>query len=82
MTVGDGDISINNIKDQFNTKMDGFTVTLTLKAPVKAGAVKAGDDQGGVASAGLKLAVWPRGIRSAIIGQAEWLSPSPAHSAS
>ena len=64
LTVGDGDISINNInpksngnlyvdnaKDQFNTKMDGFTVTLTLKAPVKAGSIKAGDDQGGVASA-------------------------------
>ena len=51
LTVGDGDISINNVKDQFNTKMDGFTVTLTLKAPVKAGEVKASDDQGGVASA-------------------------------
>ena len=51
MTVGDGDISINNVKDQLNTKMDESTVTLTLKAPVKAGEVKAGDDQGGVASA-------------------------------
>ena len=63
LTVGDGDISINNnpksngnlyvdnAKDQFNTKMDEFTVTLTLKAPVKAGSIKAGDDQGGVASA-------------------------------
>ncbi|MCX7286765.1 MAG: choice-of-anchor L domain-containing protein [Rhodobacterales bacterium] len=52
LTVGDGDISINNInpgsngdlyvdnaKDQFNTEMDGFTVTLTLKAPVIAGKV-------------------------------------------
>lgn len=47
LTVGDGDISIDNInpsrngnlyidnaKDQFNTEMDGFTVTLTLKAKV------------------------------------------------
>ena len=70
LTVGDGDISINNVKDQLNTKMDESTVTLTLKAPVKAGEVKAGevkagevkagDDQGGVAYAGLKLAVWSR----------------------
>ncbi|MES2549402.1 MAG: Hint domain-containing protein [Pseudomonadota bacterium] len=47
LTVGDGDISINNINpttngnlyvdntnDIYNTEMDGFTVTLTLKAPV------------------------------------------------
>lgn len=52
LTVGDGDITINNINDESNanlyidnhhnddvanTEMDGFTVTLTLKAPVKAG---------------------------------------------
>ncbi|MDH2327575.1 choice-of-anchor L domain-containing protein [Cereibacter sp. SYSU M97828] len=51
LTVGNGDISINNInaaganrnlyKDNsagaYNTEMDGFTVTLTLKAPVKPG---------------------------------------------
>lgn len=49
MTIGDGDISIDNINtgsnenlyvdnsqndDLYNTEMDGFTVTLTLKAPV------------------------------------------------
>ncbi len=49
LTVGDGDITINNINDDSNsnlyvdnprtdevanTEMDGFTVTLTLKAPV------------------------------------------------
>ncbi len=52
LTVGNGDISINNINptsngnlyvdnalDQRNTEMDGFTVTLTLKAPVNAGVV-------------------------------------------
>ncbi len=52
LTVGDGDITINNINDTSNanlyvdnhhnddvanTEMDGFTVTLTLKAPVNAG---------------------------------------------
>lgn len=49
LTTGDGDITINNINDasnknlyidnaknsdEFNTEMDGFTVSLTLKAPV------------------------------------------------
>lgn len=54
LTVGTGDITINNINDQtnsnlytdnsqsadtYNTQMDGFTVTLTLKAPVNPGEV-------------------------------------------
>ncbi|WP_147126443.1 choice-of-anchor L domain-containing protein [Shimia ponticola] len=53
LAIGDGDITINNINtgsnenlyldnpantDPFNTEMDGLTVTLTLKAPVEAGA--------------------------------------------
>ncbi|WP_299349296.1 choice-of-anchor L domain-containing protein [uncultured Shimia sp.] len=52
LTVGDGDITINNINDGSNqnlyidnpedgevanTEMDGFTVTMTLKAPVNPG---------------------------------------------
>ncbi|MCT8158784.1 choice-of-anchor L domain-containing protein [Pseudoruegeria sp. SHC-113] len=52
LTVGDGDITINNINDQsnqnlyidnpagldpVNTEMDGLTITLTLKANVTAG---------------------------------------------
>lgn len=52
LTVGDGDVTINNINDTsnenlyldnpadneaYNTEMDGLTVTLTLKAPVKPG---------------------------------------------
>lgn len=54
LTVGDGDITINNINDETNsnlylnnpegnevanTEMDGLTVTLTLKAPVEAGSI-------------------------------------------
>jgi hypothetical protein len=54
LTVGSGDITINNINDEsnsnlyldnpasgdvFNTEMDGLTVTLTLKAPVTPGEV-------------------------------------------
>ena len=51
LTVGSGDTSIDNINttsnqnlyvdnanDEFNTEMDGFTITLTVKAPVTAGA--------------------------------------------
>ena len=68
LTVGEGDISIDNINDSsnenlyvdnsqsddnYNTEMDGFTVTLTLKAPVipgqentiKIGIADAGDAQ-------------------------------------
>jgi len=52
LTVGNGDITIDNINTQsnenlyvdnpaasntYNTEMDGFTVTLTLKAPVMSG---------------------------------------------
>ncbi|GAA6180611.1 hypothetical protein NBRC116594_20490 [Shimia sp. NS0008-38b] len=54
LTVGDGDITIDNINDEdnsnlyvnnpadgevVNTEMDGLTVTLTLKAPVQAGEI-------------------------------------------
>lgn len=54
LTVGTGDVSIDNINDAvnsnlyvdnaatddtYNTEMDGFTVTLTLKAPVYPGVV-------------------------------------------
>ncbi|CUH87482.1 hypothetical protein PH5382_01411 [Phaeobacter sp. CECT 5382] len=52
VTIGDGSASIGNINqsdtqniyvdntsDQFNTEMDGFTITLTFTAPVNAGAV-------------------------------------------
>lgn len=54
LTVGSGDITIDNINDESNsnlyvdndrhldlsnTEMDGFTITLTLKAPVNAGEV-------------------------------------------
>ncbi|WP_164660729.1 choice-of-anchor L domain-containing protein [Tropicibacter sp. Alg240-R139] len=54
LMVGDGEVTINNINDtsnsnlyidnaassdDYNTEMDGFTVTLTVKAPVNAGEV-------------------------------------------
>ncbi|MGR3621124.1 choice-of-anchor L domain-containing protein [Pseudophaeobacter sp.] len=54
MTIGTGDISIDNINDEsnenlyvdnaqtddtYNTEMDGFTITLTLTAPVNPGEI-------------------------------------------
>ncbi|WP_309664591.1 choice-of-anchor L domain-containing protein [Tabrizicola sp.] len=66
LTVGNGDISIDNInpnsngdryvdnaKEQYNTEMDGFTVTLTLKAvvvPGKENTIKIGIADGGDAA--------------------------------
>jgi hypothetical protein len=63
LTVGDGDIAINNINawsnsplyidnadGSHNTEMDGFTVTLTLKAHVTAGQVN--DIRIGIADGG------------------------------
>ena len=66
LTVGTGDITINNVNttsnqnlyvdnnnDQFNSEMDGFTITLTLKAPVNPGVVNT--IKIGVADAGDRL---------------------------
>ncbi|HOZ33709.1 MAG TPA: choice-of-anchor L domain-containing protein [Tabrizicola sp.] len=83
LTVGDGDISINNINpgsngdlyidnanDQFNTEMDGFTVTLTLKAPVIPGQVntiKIAIADGGDASYDSNLLIAGDSIQTAVV---------------
>jgi hypothetical protein len=83
LTVGNGDISIDNInpssngnlyvdnaKDQFNTEMDGFTVTLTLKAPVKPGAVntiKIGIADGGDATYDSNLLIAADSVQTAVV---------------
>lgn len=83
LTVGDGDISINNInpdsngdlyvdnaKDQFNTEMDGFTVTLTLKAPVVPGqinTIKIGIADGGDAAYDSNLLIAGQSIQTAVV---------------
>ena len=83
LTVGDGDISINNINpgsngdlyidnanDQFNTEMDGFTVTLTLKAPVVPGQVntiKIAIADGGDASYDSNLLIAGDSIQTAVV---------------
>ena len=83
LTVGDGDISINNInpgsngslyvdnaKDEFNTEMDGFTVTLTLKAPVIPGQVntiKIGIADGGDAAYDSNLLIAADSVQTAVV---------------
>jgi hypothetical protein len=83
LTVGDGDISIDNInptkngnlyvdnaKDQYNTEMDGFTVTLTLKAPVIPGQVnhiKIGIADGGDAAYDSNLLIAGDSVQTAVV---------------
>ncbi len=83
LTVGNGDISINNInptsngnlyvdnaQDQFNTEMDGFTVTLTLKAPVTAGVkntIKIGIADGGDAAYDSNLMIAADSVQTAVV---------------
>lgn len=90
LTVGDGDISIDNInpsrngnlyvdnaKDQYNTEMDGFTVTLTLKAPVIAGHVnqiKIGIADGGDTAWDSNLLIAGDSIQTAVVAQADGFS--------
>jgi Hint domain len=87
LTVGDGDISINNInpdrngnlyvdnaKDQFNTEMDGFTVTLTLKAKVIPGEVnhiKIGIADGGDAAYDSNLLIAAESIQTAVVAEGD-----------
>jgi hypothetical protein len=83
LTVGDGDISIDNINpgsngdlyidnadDQANTEMDGFTVTLTLKAPVVPGQVntiKIAIADGGDAEYDSNLLIAGESIQTAVV---------------
>ncbi|MBL9047798.1 MAG: choice-of-anchor L domain-containing protein [Tabrizicola sp.] len=85
LTVGDGDISIDNInpthngnlyvdnaKDQFNTEMDGFTVTLTLKAKVNPGEVntiKIGIADGGDAVYDSNLLIVADSIQTEVVAE-------------
>jgi hypothetical protein len=83
LTVGNGDVSIDNInpksngdlyidnaKDQFNTEMDGFTVTLTLKAPVIPGqinSIRIGIADGGDAVYDSNLLIKGDSIQTAVV---------------
>lgn len=85
LTVGTGDITINNINDvsnsnlyidnptgsgTYNTEMDGFTVTLTLKAPVVPGqvnSIKIGIADGGDGLYDSNLLIAGNSIQTALI---------------
>jgi len=87
LTVGDGDISINNINPgsnsnlyvdnadgAYNTEMDGFTVTLTLKAPVipgKVNTIKIGIADGGDATYDSNLLIAGDSIQTAVVASAD-----------
>lgn len=85
LQVGSGSISIDNINDQsnqnlyvdnpasaeqYNTEMDGFTVTLTLKAPVIPGVentIKIGIADGGDGAYDSNLLIAGNSIQTALI---------------
>lgn len=85
LTVGTGDITVNNINDvsnsnlymdnaatadTYNTEMDGFTVTLTLKAPVVPGEVntiKIGIADGGDGAYDSNLLIAGNSIQTALV---------------
>ncbi|MGX9356254.1 choice-of-anchor L domain-containing protein [Roseobacteraceae bacterium S113] len=87
LTVGDGDITINNINDEsnsnlyvdnaasddtYNTEMDGFTVTLTLKAPVEPGQVntiKIGIADGGDSAYDSNLLIAGNSVQTALVAE-------------
>ncbi|KPP84274.1 MAG: Hint domain [Rhodobacteraceae bacterium HLUCCO07] len=87
LTVGSGDITINNINNQsnenlyidnpasgetYNTEMDGFTVTLTLKAPVnpnEVNAIKIGIADGGDGAFDSNLLIAGDSIQTALVAR-------------
>jgi hypothetical protein len=93
LTVGSGDISIDNInltsngdlyidnaKDQFNTEMDGFTVTLTLKAPVVPGQVntiKIGIADSGDAAYDSNLLIAGNSVQTAVVANDDSFEVGP-----
>lgn len=87
MTVGTGDLTINNINDvenenlyidnsqnddTFNTQMDGFTVTLTLKAPVNPGqlnTIKIGIADGGDGAYDSNLLIAGNSVQTVLVAE-------------
>lgn len=85
LMVGSGDISIDNINtttnenlyidnaqsvDTYNTEMDGFTVTLTLKAPVTPGvtnSIKIGIADGGDGTYDSNLLIAGESVQTALV---------------
>ena len=87
LTVGTGDLTINNINDvdnsnlyidnaqsddTHNTQMDGFTVTLTLKAPVIPGqinTIKIGIADGGDGAYDSNLLIAGHSVQTALVAE-------------
>lgn len=87
LIVGDGSVSINNINDasnsdlyvdnassddNYNTEMDGFTVTLSLKAPVTPGAentIKIGIADAGDSSYDSNLFIAGNSLQTVVIAE-------------
>ncbi|SLN39573.1 hypothetical protein ROA7450_01883 [Roseovarius albus] len=87
LTVGTGDITINNINDEsnqnlyidnpassdpYNTEMDGFTVTLTLKAPVRpneVNTIKIGIADGGDGYYDSNLLIAGNSVQTALVAE-------------
>jgi hypothetical protein len=87
LTVGTGDLTINNINDEnnsnlyvdnaqdddtHNTQMDGFTVTLTLKAPVNSGqinTIKIGIADGGDVAYDSNLLIAGQSVQTALVAE-------------
>ncbi len=96
LTVGTGDITINNINttsnenlyvdnpsatSPYNTEMDGFTVTLTLKAPVTPGEVntiKIGIADAGDAAWDSNLLIVGDSVQTALVAQDDSVELTPA----
>ncbi|MBC7163442.1 MAG: choice-of-anchor L domain-containing protein [Roseovarius sp.] len=95
LTVARGDITVNNINDEsnanlyvdnpasgelFNTEMDGFTVTLTLKAPVTPGEVntiRIGIADGGDRNLDSNLLIAGKSIQTALVAGDDVLAARP-----
>lgn len=92
LTIGDGDITINNINDQTNsnlyvdnpanaeianTEMDGFTATLTLKAPVIPGqnnTIKIAIADGGDSAYDSNLLIAGHSVQTALVADDDALT--------
>lgn len=92
LTVGTGNITIDNINDQsnqnlyvdnsatadnYNTEMDGFTVTLTLKAPVNPGqinTIKIGVADAGDSVYDSNLLIAGNSVQTALIAEDDAIS--------
>lgn len=98
LMVGDGNITINNINDESNsnlyidnpasaevanTEMDGFTVTLTLKAPVNPGeinTIKIAIADGGDSSYDSNLLIAGDSIQTALIAEGDTIDVNSGNS--